>query len=263
MAVPGWIAKTATPNRFVSSRQFDDRGLGDRIRRDLRPAVDTGMTGDVDDAAASPLDHARQYGSGADEDAMYVDLHRTQPFVRVDLPQWTNRTGDTGVVDQDIHRPELLPDGAQRLFDILALGDVGGQGQRLTSLLLNQSGCFHDLIGRASAYSDRGIGRGQCLGDGPSNAPSATRDKGNLPAQVVGSVLEREIECGRHTRRLSLSPGHLNMDNAHERSLVHTACPHCACKRVGIHGCRSRKPAEKGVVEFWTVGSTWRRVQTG
>ena len=45
------------------------------------------------------------------------------------------RTGDPGVIDQQIHRAELFLDGRESALDLLRPGDVNGEPQTVSGCL--------------------------------------------------------------------------------------------------------------------------------
>src|SRR5262249_48830231 len=135
--------------------EFDDSGLRDRVCRDLWPPVNPGVTGNVDDAAAPPCDHAGQDCPGTNERATHVDIHGAHPFVGIDFPQWTDWSADPRFVDQDVDRSEPPLDSLDRVLDSLKVCYVGGERHSVSTCRVDERRGFGHLIGGASHDGDR------------------------------------------------------------------------------------------------------------
>src|SRR5271169_6837464 len=62
-----------------------------------------------------------------------VDGYRGGPLLRVDGRAGSQRPDDCGVVDQHLDRAPPLPDRGERAGDLVLVGGVGGQGERLAA----------------------------------------------------------------------------------------------------------------------------------
>ena len=100
--------------------------------------------GDVDDPAPPPLDHPRQDRPAEIGRAGQVGHEDTVPFLRRQLEKGPPEE-DPRVVDQDVHRAELLLRARHAVLGRAALRDVGGQREAGDVALLEQRGCFMQL----------------------------------------------------------------------------------------------------------------------
>src|SRR5690348_2293961 len=122
-------------------RQPDEPGLRRRVARLSEPADGARHRGHEDEAAPLVLDQVGPHLFRAVERAREVDPH-------VPVPQLIGLIGDLrrvvqrgGVVDQDVDLAELLLDLLEDVANLLAVGDVHLDGERLASHLA-------DLLGR-------------------------------------------------------------------------------------------------------------------
>ena len=95
--------------------QADDRGLGGGVA-DFTGSADLPPHGrNVDDTAAAVLQHSRQYCVDAVIHAVDIDGEHPVPMFLADLGNQAEM-GDTGVVDQHIHRGKIGECGSDRVF---------------------------------------------------------------------------------------------------------------------------------------------------
>ena len=109
-----------------------ERRLGGRVRAERRRVEQHGATVDEHEGPAAPLAHGGHTRLGQVERAVEVDLEDTSPAVRVRLRDRGPVALVVRVLHEVVHPAEShLRRGHERLARV-AVGDVGGHGQRLT-----------------------------------------------------------------------------------------------------------------------------------
>src|SRR5438105_7255916 len=133
----------------------DHGGLGGRVGSLPETSQRAGDRGHEDDAAEAALDHVRPCLLGAVEGARQVDLD-------IPVPEFVGLLGDLGdvvqgcrVVDEDVQPPELAFDLGHGLPDLVAVGDVHLDRQRLAAHLPD---LFGGRVGFDPAGADGGLG---------------------------------------------------------------------------------------------------------
>ena len=122
------------------AREAVDRSLGGRVAgvagiADNRP----GHRRDADHPAPAALDHAGEHGPGDVERGLQVDGDVAVPLLLGDLDERHQRAvlaqlGDTGVVDQDVHRAQPHRHLGRQLPSLAVVGQVGDKPGRLDAL---------------------------------------------------------------------------------------------------------------------------------
>ena len=106
--------------------QADHRVLGGRVGGASRRAVLAGLGGDVDDVTAVARDHPLQRELRAEDHAVEVDVHHA-PCRQVVLVDEAADLHDPGVVDEHVHRAQLLFGPVEERRERGAVGDVERQ----------------------------------------------------------------------------------------------------------------------------------------
>ena len=199
----GMHAEHADAVAAVSWARFSvsliDRRLGDRVGRDERPTVSTGLAGDVDDPAATGAPPCRA-GRAGWPSTCRAGSRRSSSTRRPGRSPTAVRSGpsDPGVVDEQVDRSELRSRrprdrGGQRA----GVGDVGGGGGGGAAGRLDRGRrCAASSVGGAGDQPDRGAGLGEGDGDNPADASAAAGDEGDR-CSPVGTVARR---VGRRAR---------------------------------------------------------------
>ena len=132
---PGQTQLTRTPVPVHSQRralgQPDHRMLAGAVDRDMRRADQAGDRGGVDDAALVLLQHHRQHMLHAEEHADHVDVEHLAKALQRIFRDRLDVALDAGVVVEDVDGAELVDGGADIFGDLVLVGDIGGDGQRL------------------------------------------------------------------------------------------------------------------------------------
>ncbi|MCY1532766.1 hypothetical protein D9M68_680550 [compost metagenome] len=134
-------------------------------------------------AAALRL-HARQHGGDAVEHALDVDVDGAVPLVDLELVQRRQRH-HARVVDQHVDAAEGLDGGGGELFQIGALGHVGGDGDGFAAGLADLGDDLVEPVGAAGREHHLGAARGQVARRRFAQAAAGTGDDGNLALDVV------------------------------------------------------------------------------
>jgi hypothetical protein len=129
--VPGQGLETELRRRVV-------RASGQHLRRLNRPDVD-------DRRLALFANHAPAQHLRAEPRTAKVDVDETRPLLVGQLEEGNDRL-DTGVVDQDVDRSELLPDTVDHRFDVGAPRHVGLHGRRPASRRSDRCGDLLRLV---------------------------------------------------------------------------------------------------------------------
>src|SRR5439155_17440802 len=112
-------------------RQVDEPSLGRAIGRDLADRAKTQHRGDIDDPAKPlPFDQMMREFARRQPGALQIGVNDMIPIGLGMLEQWF-RYDDSGIVDEDRHRPEPVFGSGDRRDDALAVGDVAADRQAL------------------------------------------------------------------------------------------------------------------------------------
>ena len=126
---------------------------------------------DVDDPAEAALAHAFDHRTAHVEQGIEVGVDDVVPLVRRHLVEHAV-FGDSGVVDENIDRPEVLGDLGQPSYTVLVFGDVPFVDVDARLRLELGGGLVVGMIGRR----DLAARRLQRLGDGGADAARAAGD---------------------------------------------------------------------------------------
>jgi hypothetical protein len=158
--------------------EADERMLGRAIGRDIRITLEAGGRGDVDDASAAALDHARQHRLAGMDGAHDVHVphpveHRRLAFVE------PAGLGRAGIVDQDGDRPPLAFGGADAPTRLHGIGDVGD----LVAGRIAGRDRFPQRRFAAADHGDAGAGARERAGDRAADPATAAGDQRVLACQ--------------------------------------------------------------------------------
>ena len=186
-------------------RQRDHTGLGGRIGRRVRVSLLAGDRGDVDDAAVVLRDHQRDHRAAAIELAVEIDPHDLGPRGRVIFPGLGVRTGDAGVVDQDVDAAKRVLCRIARLFHFGKAGHVAGDRAHLAAVAQFACGLFRQ---HAIAVPDR------------HRAPRIQKPLDDRPADALRPaghhrIPSAEIDPVGHCRQPSQAARHWRAAFAH------------------------------------------------
>ena len=177
-------AVTARLERQVLG-QLDDGGLGHRVRRHQRPAVDAGLAGDVDDPTATSGDHVGQDELGGQHEAADVDVHRRPPLVGS-----ISHSGPTGpripaLLTSRSIGPSWSPEVGDRGGQAGGVGDVGDRGGRGAAARHDELEGAVELVGGPGDQGDGRAGVGEGRGDELSDASTGARDERHRTAETA------------------------------------------------------------------------------
>ena len=124
-----------------------DHGLGESLARVLRAAVrrlqrdaaEGERRADLDDRAAVALGHPLQRGARPPDHAVVRDVGRAPVLVRLDVEELRVDRRHR-VVDPDVDRPELALRRLRGRLDLVGVGDVGREDERLAAAFLDLGG---------------------------------------------------------------------------------------------------------------------------
>ena len=88
-------------------RKADDARLGRTISHSLRERENTCNGGDVDDLAASFLQHMRNRSLRREENSCQIDVDRLAPHLLAMIEEGAN-IADARIVDENVDRTEML-----------------------------------------------------------------------------------------------------------------------------------------------------------
>ena len=114
-----------------SQRELFDESLRRAIDVPAGIRVAARRRSDIDDVAASPLDHARQQRAGCEHQPLVVGVDHGFPVVRIGLLRRIGAQCQTGIVDQGFNGGEFRRQAAEGLIDRLAVADVQFDGVNL------------------------------------------------------------------------------------------------------------------------------------
>ncbi len=208
------------PSHLTGQRlgEADDTGLGRCVVGETSPASLPDLGGDVDDAAEARLEHRRQPRAAADEDTAQVDRDHLVPHLRRHVAD-VAFGDDPGVVDQDLHRSELVARDAEHLFHASFVTDVGPDRHHLGSRLPAPS--RHVLEARPPAPVGQAQGRaghGERPGDRRTDTARRARDQRGAASQ------NRRRGTGRPCVAHSCSPPSLKIRRAFPSRIRDLAC---------------------------------------
>src|SRR5690606_7928336 len=132
--------------------QTQQSGLRRAIVGPRNGAVHPGRHGaDIHNAAPTALTHARSDSPDAVEGTVEVDVHNRMPLFQIHLghrfAQPVVLGGNTGVVDEDIHRPQIALDRVHHGVYLGVVAHVGPEIARLSTVLAYEAdGLFAPLI---------------------------------------------------------------------------------------------------------------------
>lgn len=144
----------------------------------LRPA------GHIHYSAPLTRHHLWQDQLAAERDTAQVDFDGSPPVLLPDLPEWSGRSADSGVVDEQVDGAEFGTEfvhggcGGVRVAEIRA-----GRGRDAAGRLDKLHG-LRELVGGPSDQANRGAGTGQRECQHPSEATSPPVTRATEPANT-------------------------------------------------------------------------------
>src|SRR5262249_26548331 len=99
----------------------------------MREAVAGPTAYQVDNAAPAPGQHGRCGHATSVEGATQVDLDILPPDLRVAFPDRTEGPEGAVIVDDEVNRPELGGDAAERILDSRAIDEIHRDGDCRTA----------------------------------------------------------------------------------------------------------------------------------
>jgi hypothetical protein len=150
--------------------------------------------------AGLPLLHVGQRRGDSVEHALDVDVDHPVPLVDLEAFQERLRH-QPGVVEHDVDAPVLLHGRVHEALHLAAVGDVGGEGERLPSLGRQVVRERLEAAGAPRAQHDRRALRGEQPCGGLAQPAARARDDDDLPFDVAahgpGFSLAASDEDGR------------------------------------------------------------------
>ena len=202
---------------------------GERVDRALRGGVvdvlvgrpePRGRRGDEDDRPTAPAPARRQAAgglAGTEERAHHVDVDRPPDALLRHVDEPRRRTGDPGVDDGAVDRPERRLGGVEQAEHVGLDGDVTGRGDGTAALGLDL--CDDRVGGRAIvpvADADRPAHGAGLERDGPPDPAAAAGDDDRprhppLPVRVVAAAPElvldgRGLQPARREEHVRVEP---------------------------------------------------------
>jgi hypothetical protein len=141
------------------------------------------MGANVDDFAATCVDHMGIHRPGAEEDPSKIDVHDLLPF-RKRIVLRRVAYADASIVDQNVH----VPEGARRCLNHrLHRGfilHIGAEPHGLDTECLERSDSLRRLVLIAGRNHDGGSRSGQAFGNTEADTAIAAGDDGDFPLQM-------------------------------------------------------------------------------
>ncbi|MNC08267.1 hypothetical protein D3C75_558480 [compost metagenome] len=178
--------RTRTDFARQSTAETFQAGLGGSVVYLACVAHGTHNRANTDNSAPTSFGHAAQNALGQAEQTVQIGIDNVVPLV-VFHAHHQVIAGDTGIIDQNRRRTELLLNARQNTCHGLVAGDIEFQASALNTVFLQ---------GRGNALSTRRGGRGtnndgalttQFQGDSLADATACTGDQCNFTLQTHAS----------------------------------------------------------------------------
>ena len=165
--------------------QRDDAELGDVVGGHPRTGHEPRHRCGVHDVPLAALrEHDRHEGLHAVDDAPQVHAEHPLPVVERELPG-VARTGDAGVVADDVHGTERGERLLGEIVDLGRLGDVGADREHLRALRLDRLGGSGERLLLDVGEDDHHAFGGEALGHAAADSAGGSGDDGDAILQIL------------------------------------------------------------------------------